>query len=185
MENLENKNKMDYSKKHVFTIKDSITGRVMISKGELCSWNFHADYSEVNGTYLFKTKDNESGVKEITLKKGKYKIEAMMRNKPIPSTYEVIGHDVEEMFSEEEKRKNELMGQIHTKLKSRCGMFGEYVHFANPIELDLKSVNKKIKLEYFTADWFGTDDIMNYQTDHVRLKSLSNEDLEYVYSKVF
>ena len=82
----------------------------------------------------------------------------------------------------EKERKEELMYEIHTKLKSRCK---EYMHFPKPIELDLKSIGKKINLEYFTVDWFGCNDILNYQTDRIKMKTLSIEDLEYILDKVF
>ena len=46
--------------------------------------------------------------------------------------------------------------------------------------IKLKSINRTIVAEYFTPDWFGTNDIINYQTDHVRMKDLSLEDLKLV-----
>ena len=169
---------------HVFTIKDTATGRTMTSIGRYTGGSLTCEEvpKDLHAYYNFKTADNEAGVKEIEYKNGKYKITAMMRNKPIPKTFEVIDYSNQEKYTDEEKEKMELMNEIHTSLKRRCGYFSEYMSYHPGKTLQLKSINRTIVAEYFTPDWFGTNDIINYQTDHVRMNALSVDDLKLVKS---
>ena len=84
---------MSTSKIHIFKIA-SVDSRgsidnIMVSKGECVSffgWTGHME-----ATYQFKTADNEASVKYITLHPdGSYTIDAMMRNKDVPSWYKVL-----------------------------------------------------------------------------------------------
>ena len=170
---------------HVFTIKDTATGRTMTSVGRYTGGNYSCGEEipkDLHAYYSFKTANNEAGVKEIEYENGKYKIEAMMRNKPIPKTFEVVGYTSQEKYTEEEKQKMELMAEIHLTLKRRCGYFSEYLSYSPGRTLNLTSINRTIVAEYFTPDWFGENDIINYRTDHIRMKALSVEDLKLVKS---
>jgi len=174
-----------YDKKHIFTITDTLTGKSMTSVGEYDGGHSALDGSDVVAYYHFKTADNESGVKEIKYDNGKYAIETMMRNRPIPSSYKVTAYKQEEKYTEDEKECLKLRSKIHEYLKYRCGMGNDYLHYPNGVILGLKSINKTIVAEYFTCDWFGTDDIINYRTDKICMSELSKEDLELVFEKMF
>ena len=167
---------------HVFTIKDTATGRTMTSIGRYTGGSITCEEKpkDLHAYYNFKTADNEAGVKEIEYKNGKYKITTMMRNKPIPKTFEVIDYTNQEKYTDEEKQKMELMADIHLTLKRRCGYFSEYVSYSPGRTLNLTSINRTIVAEYFTPDWFGENDIINYRTDHIRMSALSLEDLRLV-----
>lgn len=181
-ENKKHSSKNPYLLNHVFTIKDTTTGKTMTSIGRYAGGSYTTEEipKDLQACYCFKTADNEAGVKEIEYRNGKYKIVAMMRNKPIPKTFEVISYTNQEKYTDEEKEKMALMNEIHTRLKGRCGYFGEYMRYSPGKTLELKSINRTVVAEYFTPDWFGTNDIINYQTDHVRMNTLSLEDLKLV-----
>ena len=85
--------------------------------------------------YLFKTKDNESGVKEIEYNNGKYKIEPMMRNRQIPSSYEVTGYRQEEKYAEEEK---------DSALQNLCG---NLLHFINSLQQEQPEVDLEKEIQ--------------------------------------
>lgn len=183
---MENKFDLDYMtsnyKKHIFKIKDTTTGKIMTSVGE-CTY-FSTLCDELGeGWYEFKTANNESNVKKIIYKKGKFIIDNMMRNKPVPNSYEVISHVAEDKYTEEELKKKEFQCKIHNILKNRCGYYSEYLHYKTPVTLNLKSINKTVNVEYFTPDWFGCNDIINYRTDHITMSSLSLDDLNLVFNK--
>lgn len=170
-----------YDLNHIFTITDTETGRTMTSVGFYDGGSNSPDGKSVTAYYRFKTADNESGVREIKYDNGKYKIEAMLRNRPIPRSYQVTGYKSEEKYTEEEKELMSIRYDIHRRLKNRCD---EYLHYSTPRVLKLKSIGKTVIAEYFTADWFGTDDIINYKTDHVRMSMLSKEDLMTVMNEL-
>ena len=172
-----------WDKKHIITIFDNATGRTMTSVGEYYTGSRATDGSCVTAYYRFKTADNESGIKVVKYENGNYTIELMMRNKPVPSNYTVIEYRTEEKYTPEEKECLALRQKIHEYLKYQCGMFNEYKHY-NGVPLEFKSIGKTIIVEYFTPDWFGIDDIINYQTDHVRMSSLDKNDLELVLRKL-
>lgn len=169
-----------WDKRPYIVVVDRSNGRVMKSYGDICGSGCNGNGTECSVTLVFKTADNESQVKMVKASTdGSWSIESMMRNRPVPVCFEVVEVGVVERYSSEEREKREIMGSIHKKLSSRCN---EYVHYDKPVSLDLESVGRTVDMEYFTKDWFGIDDIINYQTDHVCMSRLSLSDLKKVYA---
>ena len=151
----------------------------MKSYGDFCGTGINGAGTEGSVTLLFKTADNESGVKMVNVySDGRWSIDSMMRNRPVPDCFEVIEVGVVERYTSEEKEKRDIMAKIHRKLSERCD---KYLHYNNPVNLDLESIGRSVDMEYFTKDCFGIDDIINYQTEHVCMSGLSVPDLEKVY----
>lgn len=177
----------DYSsgeKKHVFKVRNTITGQESEITGEFYHGHYSCDGGVFDGDVTYKFKgdgNNPFNIREITYDGTEYKITAMLRNRPIPEELLVLSHTIEEKYSEEEKRKRQLMFEIHTVLSRR--LFGdEYLSYREPITIRLESIGKTVSVQFFTKDWFGCDDIINYRTDHVRMSYLSEADLEKVKS---
>jgi len=169
-------------------VLDRCSGKRMKSYGEWCGYSGNGKGSEGEVTLVFKTAENESQVKEVTVccgeeyierLGGEWMIKSMMRNRLVPREYEVVEVGVVERYSSDEREKREVMLKIHESLSRRCG---EYVFYSKPVRIELGSIGKVVEMEYFTKDWFGIDDIINYRTDHVRMSSLSVSDLKKVYA---
>lgn len=169
-------------------VLDRCSGKRMKSYGQWCGYSMNGNGSEGEVNLVFKTADNESQVKMVTVRVGEryigchgseWVIESMMRNRDIPREYEVVEVGVVERYSSDEREKREVMLKIHRNLSGRCG---EYVFHSKPVRVELPSIGKVVEMEYFTKDWFGVDDIINYRTDHVRMSSLSVADLKKVYA---
>lgn len=162
-------------KKVVTTVVDKNTGKEMKSCGSISGFISSGNHDKWKINLCFKTAENDSQIKEVTIKNdGSYKINSMIRNRPIPSSYRLVSVDVIDRYTKEEERQIDLMNDIHEILNRRCS---EYVHFSTPILLSLPSINKTVYVEYFTKDWFGSNDIINYRTDYIRMSTLSIDDL--------
>lgn len=162
--------------KHTFTIKNLETNKTATVEGSFLYGSYGGDSASI--VYKFKT--NNSGVREVLMMKYpngdfKYKIEAMFRNKPIEKC-EVLEHIIEDRFTEQESEKHAIMYQLHERIKRISE--GEYIHFNKPFELELP--DKTINVEYITCDCLGSDDIINYRTDHIRFSKLNKEQLLYI-----
>lgn len=179
-----------YNQDHVFIIKDTNTGHEMKSIGRIIGWSIDGSSNVLkSGTFAFKTKDNESGVKQIDYDNNRYKITAMMRNKPVPKSYEVISYKavgrpkpgLQEIPTGTIDRK-QYLSDIYTTAKRKCGgysMFGggcDYYHVTpHPMKMDDGRI---INVEWLQASYFDNSVLINWKSDRLKSTELSDNELK-------
>lgn len=162
--------------KHCFLIKTPYMTEPAWSEGSFSGGRWGNLVTDSKLHFSFKTKDNPSKIGSIIIDKGVTKIERMLYNKPIPNGIEIFDYKRVPLYSENEKKLIDKVNNFHLNLKRRC-YNSEYLKIG-PTPLYISKLNKTINVEYITLNWFSTDDIINYRSDHVKISDLTIEEIE-------
>jgi hypothetical protein len=65
--------------------------------------------------------------------------------------------------------------ELHNIIKRRCGLWGEYLHI-KPTPMTING--KEVMVEYITPSWFTDEVFINYQTDRVSSKHMTEVEMK-------